>query len=228
MRGCDGQRAQRENRSGCGAPPSGRPRAALPRVRGPVDPADRRPTRSLSGDGQGVLLRSHRRKGAGGQGALRRHLSGLRGLHAAAERQGRRVRVLQSLPPGRDRAALDAPARARCGARMAQTVRTAAVVLRLVAHTRSSARRRAARAPERRRLAFCQRGDWRVRKLDGGADCRRRRDRPSWRRGSTVATPTSLTTGGQPGGSALAIADERAWRYGAAAQIGIQARERSI
>ena len=56
MRGCDGRRAQRENRSGCGASSSGRPRAALPRVRGPVDPADRRPPRSLAGDGQGVLL----------------------------------------------------------------------------------------------------------------------------------------------------------------------------
>ena len=72
MTRCDGQRVKRRNRPGSRASPGGRPGAALPRVRGPLDQADRRPSRSLAGDGQGVLLRPDRREGAGGQGALRR------------------------------------------------------------------------------------------------------------------------------------------------------------
>ena len=57
MTPCDGQGVNRGNESGSRASPGGRPGAALPRVRGPLDPADRRPTRSLAGNGQGVLLR---------------------------------------------------------------------------------------------------------------------------------------------------------------------------
>ena len=78
----------------------------------------------------------------------------LRRVHAAAQRQGRRLRVLQGVPPGRDRAPLDARARARRDARVARPLRPAAVVLRLVAHARAPAWRRAARATERRRLAL--------------------------------------------------------------------------
>jgi hypothetical protein len=51
------------------------------------------------------------REGAGRQGPLRRRLPRLRRLHATAQRQGRRVRLLQGLPSRRDRAALDAGAR---------------------------------------------------------------------------------------------------------------------
>ena len=53
----------------------------------------------------------------------------------------------KALPPWRERAPLDPPPRARCDARMARPLRTAAVVVRLVAHTRASTRQRAARAP---------------------------------------------------------------------------------
>ena len=54
---CDGHGGNRGFRSGWRASPGGRPGASLPRVRGPLDQADRRPSRSLAGDGQGVLLR---------------------------------------------------------------------------------------------------------------------------------------------------------------------------
>ena len=54
---CDGQDVNRGNWSGCRAAPGGRPGAPLPRVRGPLDKADRRPYRPLARDGQGVLLR---------------------------------------------------------------------------------------------------------------------------------------------------------------------------
>ena len=69
------------------------------------------------------------REGAGGQGALPGGVPRLRRLHAAAQRQGRRLRVLQGVPPRRDRAALDARARARRDARVAGPLRPAAVVL---------------------------------------------------------------------------------------------------
>ena len=54
---CDGRGVNRGIGSGSRASPGGRSGAALPRGRGPLDQADRRPSRSLSGDGQGVLLR---------------------------------------------------------------------------------------------------------------------------------------------------------------------------
>ena len=53
----DGQGDNRGNGSGSRASPGRRPGAALPRVRGPLDQADRRSSRSVFGDGQGVLLR---------------------------------------------------------------------------------------------------------------------------------------------------------------------------
>ena len=105
----------------------------LPRVRGSLDPADRRPARSLSGDGQGVLLRPHGREGEGGQGPLRGGVPRLWRLYATAQWQGRRVRLLQGLPSRRDRAALDAGARDLGDARLARALRQDAFLLRLVA-----------------------------------------------------------------------------------------------
>ena len=75
---CDGNGVSFGSRPGCRPSPGGRPGAALPRVRGPLDQADRRPARSLAGDGQGVLLRPDRREGASSQGPLRRRVPRLR------------------------------------------------------------------------------------------------------------------------------------------------------
>ena len=113
---CDGRGVNRGKRSGSRASPGGRLGAALPRVRGPLDQADRRPSRSLSGDSQGVLLRPHGGEGAGGQGPLPRRMPRVRRLHPVAEREGRRLRLrlLQGVPPGRDRAPLDARGLRRC------------------------------------------------------------------------------------------------------------------
>jgi transcriptional regulator with XRE-family HTH domain len=61
--------------------------------------------------------------------ALRRRVPWLRRLHAAAQRQGRRVRVLQGLPPRRHRAALDPRARDCGDDRVAIALREVAVVL---------------------------------------------------------------------------------------------------
>jgi AraC-like DNA-binding protein len=47
----------------------------------------------------------------------------------AAHRQGRRLRVLQGLPPGRNRAPLDARARSRGDVRLARPLRAAAIFL---------------------------------------------------------------------------------------------------
>ena len=62
---CDGQGVNRGHWSGSRASAGGRPGAPLPRVRGPLDQADRRPSRSLVGDRQGVLLRPGRRQATG-------------------------------------------------------------------------------------------------------------------------------------------------------------------
>jgi hypothetical protein len=78
---------------------------------GPLDQTDRRPSRPLSGDGQGVLRRSDRREGSSGQGPVRRRLPPVRRLYGAAQRQGRRLRVLQGVQPRRDRAMVDARGR---------------------------------------------------------------------------------------------------------------------
>ena len=147
---CDGQGVDRGNGSGSRASPSGGAGTALPRVRGPLDPADRRPARSLAGDGQGVLLRPDRREGEGGQGPLPGRVSRLRRLHAAAQRQGRRLRVLQGLPPRRDRAAVDAQRVLEAMREWRAPVRPAAVVVRLVAHARPAPRRCSVRAAETR------------------------------------------------------------------------------
>ena len=62
----------------------------------------------------------------------------LRRVHPAAQRQGRRLRVLQGLPSRRDRAPLDAAS--ECSRRCSsgdRPLREVADVLRLVAHARS-------------------------------------------------------------------------------------------
>ena len=83
-----------------------------------------------------------RREGAGGQGSLPGVCRGLRRLHAAAQRQGRRLRVLQGVPSRRDQAAVDPRARdrgdVRVGARDTEGCRP---------RTTGHARRRAAVGP---------------------------------------------------------------------------------
>jgi hypothetical protein len=81
-------------------------RPALPARRGPVDRPDRRAAWPFTGDDQGVLLRPDGGEGAGRQGPIRRGVPRLRRVHVAAQRQGRRLPVLQALPPrGRSRLA---------------------------------------------------------------------------------------------------------------------------
>ncbi len=78
----------------------------------------------------------------------------------------RRLRILQCLPPRRDRPAVYARAHHRLHARLARPLRPSAVVLRFVAHPRPSAWRRVSRATERRRLALRERHDRRLRELE--------------------------------------------------------------
>jgi IS30 family transposase len=56
-------------------------------------------------------------------------VSRLRGAHRATERQRRRLRVLQTLPSRRDRAAMDTGGGSRSDARMASALRRCAVLL---------------------------------------------------------------------------------------------------
>ena len=63
--------------------------------------------RARRGHREGLSLRSDRRKGARGQGALAGRLPGLRRADQRAQRQGRRVRLLQAVPSRGDRAAMD-------------------------------------------------------------------------------------------------------------------------
>ena len=93
---------------------------------------------------------TRRREGTGGQGALPGGVPRLWRVHAAAQREGRRLRVLQGLPSGRDRAALDARQSARRDACVARAIPPVAVLVRLVSHARSPPRGRRARAPRRR------------------------------------------------------------------------------
>ena len=63
--GRHGLRSTASVRPGDRTPPRGRPRPPLPRGRRTFHRRDRRAPRPLSSDGQGVLLRPHRGKGAG-------------------------------------------------------------------------------------------------------------------------------------------------------------------
>jgi hypothetical protein len=87
------------------------------------------------------------------------------------QRQGRRLRVLQGLSPRRDRTALDTGAGARRDACVAGPTRPAAVLLRLVSHTRSPSWRPRAKASRRRRVALRGGRHRRVRRLAGGPRC---------------------------------------------------------
>ena len=107
---CDGQRFNRGELVGFSSVAGRSPWRPLPRVRGPLNRADRRASRPRAGDGQGVLLRPDRREGTRGQGALRGRVPSLRRVHAGAQRQGRRLRVLQTLSSRRDQAEVDAGA----------------------------------------------------------------------------------------------------------------------
>ena len=93
-----------------------------------------------------------RREGTRGEGALPESVSRLRGAHGATERQGRRRRVLQTLPSRRDRGPPDDGAGARRHVRLARPVWQAADVVRLVAYARAPAWRRA--------LQRLSTGDW--------------------------------------------------------------------
>ena len=107
-------------------------------------------------------------------------MSRLRGAHRATERQGRRLRVLQTLPSRRDCAGMDPGTGSRSDARMASALRRCAVLLRLVAHARTPARRRSAQTTTGRRMAravHCHRS---VRELGGGRRRRLRRRLNAW------------------------------------------------
>jgi AcrR family transcriptional regulator len=97
-------------------------------------------------DPTGEKARAVKRRYQGGVPRLRR-------LHPAAERQGRRLRLLPGLPPRGDRAALDPRTGARLDARLARPLRPAADVTRLVEHARASNWGRRARTRRPRRVA---------------------------------------------------------------------------
>ena len=90
-------------------------------------------------------------------------------VHAAAQRQGRRLPVLQGLPSGRDRAEVDAGAGARGDARLADEIRPAAVLLRLVTHARRAPRRGRPRTAGQRKVAACERRRPALRELAGSS-----------------------------------------------------------
>ena len=96
-----------------------------------------------------VSLRSNRREGTRGQGALPGSVSRLRGAHRATERQGRRLRVLQTLPSRRDRAGMDPGTGSRSDARMASALRRCAVSSSSYDWSRTHARRRGGEALKR-------------------------------------------------------------------------------
>ena len=122
----------------------------------------------------------------------------LRRLHPAAQRKGRRVPLLQALPPGRDRAALDPRRRARSDAGVASAVSTTPILLRLVEDARPPTRRPGV---ERLRRANGPRQAWSAASSERGKRrvLRRSRSRTSaWRRptaGRLGALPIPHTRG---------------------------------
>ena len=95
---CDGQGVKRGNGSGSRASSCGRPGASLPRLRGPLDQADRRPSRPLSSDGQGVLLRPDGRKARAVKARYVGRVPRLRRLHSAAQRICAALHIRCSVP----------------------------------------------------------------------------------------------------------------------------------
>jgi hypothetical protein len=143
------------------------------RGRGAIDRSDRGPLGPFGSDREGVVLRCHRGEGSGGQGPLPGRVPRLRRLHAAAQWQGRRVRVCKACHPG------------ALGRRWAPE-RVLAVMtewrsrygrsptsydLRLVAYAGRSAWGRGAQATRRRRVARVERGHPALRHL-GCRSCR--------------------------------------------------------
>src|SRR6202042_1925029 len=111
-------------------------------------------------------------------------------VHPAAQRKGGRVCVLQGLPPGRDRAALDVRACNKRHVRLAESIPPAAVVVRLVPHTRAPTWGRGARATQHGRLAFRQRRDLRLGELEGCTGGGRDAASRGWRlRAPTAGSP---------------------------------------
>ena len=99
------------------------------------------------------LSRPDRREGPSREAPLSGGVPRMRRPYRRAWRQGRRVRVLQALPPRRDRGTTNARLGARCDARMASGLRTCAIINGLVANARAKTWRRSAAATARRRLA---------------------------------------------------------------------------
>ena len=107
---CDGHGVNRGIGSGSRASPGGRPGAPLPRVRGPVDPADRRPSGPFAGDGQGVLPRPDRGEGAGVQGLCAARKRSRATARARGTRTARRANPARSSgtgPPSACRAMIE-------------------------------------------------------------------------------------------------------------------------
>ena len=105
-------------------------------------------------------------EGGRGQGSLRGRVPRLRRLHAAAQRQGRRLRVLQGLPSRRDRAAVDAGA--MLAAMRDWQRRTGGCLRRTTGHGRMRADAGERRSSDSRgRLALRERRDGRIRELGG-------------------------------------------------------------
>ena len=154
-------------------------------------------------------LGPNRREGAGSQSAIRRDMPGLRCLHPAAQRQGRRLRVLQGLPSRRDPTALDSGAGPGGDEGVARSLRTAAVVVRLVDDARARTWGRGAHATRRSGVASGERRHVRVRDVGrrarGGAGARpsvrrRWRSRPGdGEDRADVALPSDVTSGAPDG-----------------------------
>ena len=90
------------------------------------------------------------------------------GAPTAPQWQRRRPRLLQRLPPRRDRPQVDARAGTRSDARMEGPLRRAANLVQLVPNARKTAGRQRARKTARRRMAAAGHGHRPVRKLGGG------------------------------------------------------------
>jgi hypothetical protein len=131
------------------------------------------PSRAISTI-QPAIRHARSRRDTGGS------VSGLRGAHRAPERQGRRLRVLQTLSSRRDCARVDPGTGSRSDARLASALRRCAVLLRLVAHARTPARRRSGQTTTSRRMARAIHCDRSVRELGGGNRRRLRRHLSEW------------------------------------------------
>ena len=119
----------------------------------------------------------------------------LRCLHAAAQRQGRRLRVLQGLSSRRDPASVDPRAGHLGDAAVARALRPAAVILRLVAHPCPEARWGRASTPDGGPMPARQRRRRPVRNL--GLGPYGRRDEPKRQQLAQAARsqPRSSVTG---------------------------------